>query len=330
VDAPAGTGIGQGAIMTSSSAAIPFRVERIGGHIGAIIHGIDLADPISDQLAQALRETLWRHKVIFFRGQTGMTDDHQATFAGRMGKVISAAHPTHGGKEGNPMISALDSEDKITKTNRWHTDTTFVETVPAGAVLRAIVLPSFGGDTLWANAEKAYADLPDHLKAFAGAAWGVHSNRWGYAHSRTVDGDLPPTPDDSREGATGFSGKAYEAIHPLVRIHPHTRKPSIVAGNHLRHILGLSAAQATEMASIIQQYVTLPENTVRWRWAPGDVAVWDNEATQHLAVADYDERRIMHRISLVGEAPESLDGRRGYQRIGSFAPVDKLEIAASR
>src|SRR5262245_54393361 len=110
--------------MTTAEAS--FRIERLGGHIGAIIHGVDLTAPIADATAARLRQALWAHKVIFFRGQTGMTDEHQIVFAGRMGTVISAAHPTHGGKDGSPMISALDSEDKITKTNRWHTDTTFV------------------------------------------------------------------------------------------------------------------------------------------------------------------------------------------------------------
>jgi len=305
-----------------------FQVERVAGRIGAVVHGVDLTGPLDEALVGALRQTLWCHKVIFFRGQHGLTDELQIRFAGKMGQVISAAHPTHGGKDGSPMISALDSEDKITKTNRWHTDTTFVETVPAGAVLRAVTLPSCGGDTMWANTAQAYLDLPEHLRGFVDLAWGVHSNRWGYAHARTVDGDLPPTAADSPYGATGFSGPAFEAIHPLVRVHPHTGERTIVAGNHLRHIKGLSAAASVEMQRIIQDYVTVAENTVRWRWSAGDVAVWDNEATQHLAIADYDERRIMHRISLVGEAPVSIDGRRGHARVGQFVPAAPQPVQA--
>src|SRR6218665_1902119 len=95
------------------------RIEKVAGNIGAIIHDVKISDPISEELGAELREALWRYKVIFFRDQHDMTDESQIAFAGVMGKVISAAHPTHGGKEGNPMISALDSEDKITKTNRW-------------------------------------------------------------------------------------------------------------------------------------------------------------------------------------------------------------------
>jgi taurine dioxygenase len=300
-----------------------FQVERVAGHIGAVIHGIQLSAPMSEELAAALRRALWRYKVLFFRGQHDCDDAAQAAFAGHMGEVMSAAHPTHGGKDGSPMISALDSEDRITKTNRWHTDTTFVEAVPAGAVLRAVVLPSFGGDTMWANTVKAYADMPDHLRAFVDQAWGVHSNRWGYAHSRMVDGDLPPTAAESPYGATGFSGPAFEAIHPLVRIHPRTGERSILAGNHLRHIRGLTGPASVEMQRIIQDFVTIAENTVRWRWSAGDVAVWDNAATQHLAIADYEERRIMHRISLAGEAPRAIDGRCGFARVGQFTPVAK-------
>lgn len=296
-------------------------IERITPNIGAEIRGVDLTGPIDDNVAAALRAALYRHKVIFFRGQHRMTDELQAGFAARLGPVIEVGHPTHGGKQGRPSVSELDSEDKVTRTDRWHTDTTFIAEVPGGAVLRAVLLPSCGGDTMWANTAQAYEDMPGHLKTFAEQAWGVHSNRWGYAHSRMVEGDLPPTEEQNEFGATGFSGKAFEAIHPLVRVHPFTGERALLAGNHLRFIRGLTGPASEEMKRILQDYVLRPENSVRWRWQAGDVAVWDNRATQHYALRDYAERRLMHRISLVGEVPVGVDGQTGYARVGGTAPA---------
>jgi taurine dioxygenase len=72
----------------------------------------------------------------------------------------------------------------------------------------------------------------------------------------------------------------------------------------------------------------MPENTIRWNWAPGDAAIWDNRATQHRAVDDYDDQyRLMHRVTVHGDVPVDVHGERS--RIISGAPLHVVEAAAS-
>ena len=307
--------------MIDSTAGLT--IQKIGGNIGAEIGGVDLADPISEAVAAAIRDALWKHKVIFFRGQHRVDDDAQTAFAERIGDLTLTAHPTHAGLASRPKISTLDSLDATVQTDHWHTDSTFVDRPPAGAVLRAVVLPSHGGDTLWANAASAYQSMPDEMRVFIDGLWGAHSTRSDYGHLRTKQG-LPPLPEESPFAATAFYGPPFETIHPLVRVHPHTGERSILAGSHLRYIVGLPPSSSYDIRRLLSEFITRPEHTVRWRWQLGDIAVWDNQATQHYAARDYTEKRLMHRVSLAGDAPVGVDGRRSWARVGdvsSYTPI---------
>lgn len=305
-------------------------ISRIGGHIGAEITGIDLADPMDEPVAASIRAALWRHKVIFFRGQHRLDDDGQTEFAARIGELTMKAHPTHAGLAERPKISTLDSLDATVETDHWHTDSTFVDRPPAGAVLRAVQLPPAGGDTLWANTASAYLSMPDSVRGFIDTLWGAHSTRWDYGHRRARDG-LPPLEADSPFAATAFYGPPFETLHPLVCLHPHTGERTILAGSHLRYIVGLPTNASFDIRRMLQDFITRPEHCLRWRWEVGDVAVWDNQATQHYAVRDYSEKRLMHRVSLAGGTPMGVDGRRSQARVGdlsSYAPPVPTRVGA--
>jgi taurine dioxygenase len=76
---------------------------------------------------------------------------------------------------------------------------------------------------------------------------------------------------------------------------------------------------------LLQRHITHLENTVRWTWRPGDVAIWDNRATQHYAVADYDDlARRMHRITIAGDVPVSLDGVASTPRRGDASGYSEI------
>jgi taurine dioxygenase len=277
----------------------PIEVHPVAGRIGAEIAGVDLSARLSDAVVSEIRSTLVRHKVIFFREQT-LDADGQVAFARRFGEVTTA-HPTVPALDGHPEVLDLDYRRSSARANTWHTDVTFVDRPPLGSILRAVIVPAAGGDTLWANTAAAYADLPPPLQALADGAWAIHSNAYDYAAL-----DLP---EEVRAYREVFTSTVYETAHPLVRVHPESGERVLFVGGFVRQIRGFSSAESADLLRLFQAYVTRPENTVRWRWREGDVAFWDNRATQHYAVADYGEaHRRMQRVTVAGDLPVGLDG----------------------
>jgi taurine dioxygenase len=250
---------------------------------------------------------LLEHKVVFLRGQRHLDDAAQAGFALRFGD-LTTAHPTVPGTRDNPSVFELDAQRGGGKANAWHTDVTFVDRPPAISVLRAITLPPYGGDTSWANTVTAYESLSPALQAFADQLRALHSNDYDYA-ARSGGGVQEKSAKDQRHFAEVFTSTVYQTEHPVVRVHPETGERPLLLGQFVRRLLGVSASDSRYLFDLFQQHVTRLENTVRWRWAPGDLAMWDNRATQHYAIDDYaDLPRTMHRVTVAGDLALGVDG----------------------
>lgn len=115
---------------------------------------------------------------------------------------------------------------------------------------------------------------------------------------------------DVRRYKDVFTKTIYETEHPLVRVHQETGERSLVLGHFVKRFVGVASTVSRHLFEISQSHIMRDENTVRWRWTPGDVAMWDNRATQHQAVDNYgDQPRIVRRVTLRGETPLSVDGR---------------------
>jgi taurine dioxygenase len=178
----------------------------------------------------------------------------------------------------------------------------------AGILLRGVVIPSQGGDTVWADTVAAYRDLPAGLRELAESLWAVHGNDYDYAAHRN-DSELGD--EGIRHYRQVFTRVLHEAQHPVVRIHPETGERSLVLGHFAKKLVGYSSSDSQRLLSVLQGYVTRPENTVRWRWTQGDVVLWDNRATQHYAINDYGgARRVVRRVTLAGDVPVAVDGRK--------------------
>lgn len=271
--------------------------------IGAEIRDIVLSADLPDATLAALESLLLRHKVLFFRGQHHLDDQSQEAFARRLGDL--APHPTQAVVAGTASILELDSSKGGGRADRWHTDVTFVPAYPKASVLRGVVIPPVGGDTIWANTATAYDDLPEPLRHLADGLRAVHSNACDYAAQRPRASDK-----DRQHYEQVFRREVFETEHPVVRVHPETGERVLVLGSFLQRITGLSREESLRIYDILQAYVTAPENTVRWRWQAGDVVIWDNRATQHIAVNDYgDAHRVVRRITLDGDVPVGVDGR---------------------
>ncbi len=280
-------------------------VREVGGNIGAEIGGVVASGELADDVVRELRRALLRHRVVFLRDQDGVDADAQLEFASRLG-TPTKPHPTVTG-DGRAVLP-IDSEQG--KANSWHTDVTFVDRIPSISVLRAVTLPPYGGTTVWANTVRAYETLPAALKALAERLRAVHSNRYDYAGHR---GEQRLGGVDVKEQAyrEEFEQLAFEAEHPVVRLHPETQEPAFVLGHFVRGFTGLTTPDSSALFDVFQRHITRLENTVRWNWEPGDIAIWDNRATQHYAVADYDDHpRLLTRITVAGDIPVGLDGTR--------------------
>jgi taurine dioxygenase len=279
------------------------KIKPIAGRIGAKILEIDLQENLSDAIISEIRRALVEYKVIFFRNQH-LSAENQIDFAHRFGE-ITTAHPTVPSLTGHPEILDLDYGKTAARANNWHTDVTFVDRPPLGSILRALEIPAYGGDTIWANSVTAYRDLPEHLRQLADELWAVHSNAYDYAEAAVN------LSDDLKAYREIFTSTVYETLHPVVRVHPESGEKGLFIGGFVRQIRGLSTTESDHIIQLLQSYVTRPENTVRWRWEVGDVAFWDNRATQHYAIADYgNQPRRVQRVTIVGDVPISVNGQK--------------------
>ncbi|WP_043653393.1 TauD/TfdA dioxygenase family protein [Nocardia thailandica] len=276
------------------------QVVRLGAHIGARIDGVRLGGDLDRATVAAIRAALAEHKVIFFRGQHHLTEDGQYAFAELLG-TPTTPHPTVTSAGAKSL--AIDSHQ--TRSNVWHTDVTFVDRVPAASILRTEALPSYGGSTTWASTVAAYAALPAPLRQLAEGLRARHSNRYDYA------ADIEDTPDDlARAYRREFESSYFETEHPVVEVHPQTGEKALLLGCFVKEIVGVSTSESRALFRLFQDRITRLEHTTRWDWSLGDVAIWDNRATQHYAVDDYDgrEHRRLTRITLAGPVPVGVDG----------------------
>ena len=289
--------------MTATSLDTKLGIRKITARIGAEVTGAGPDLELDAEAVTALRAALNEHKALVFR-DVSIDDEGQQRFAEYFGP-ITTAHPTVPAVDGVPNVLPVDSEDGA--VNYWHTDVTFVLNPPQASTLRSILVPPYGGETLIANAAGAYADLPAPLRAFADTLWAVHTNDYDYVRA-------PETLSDTeRERRELFISTKYETAHPVVRVHPLTGERGLFIGGFAQRIVGLSKGESLEILKLLQHYVTRPENILRVSWEPGQLVLFDNRITQHYAVDNYDDApRRLNRVTVAGDVPAGIDGRRSY------------------
>lgn len=286
-------------------------IRPVTGRIGAEIRGVQLSGDLDAGTVREIEAALVRHKVIFFRGQEHLDNAEHEAFTALFGDPV--AHPTVPVAEGSRYLLDLDSKEGYAASS-WHTDVTFVDAYPKGSILRAITVPEAGGDTVWANTETAYEGLPEPLRQLANNLWALHTNDYDYAAQFGLKRDTSDPEEAQRQRAefqrTVFASTVYETEHPVVRVHPVSGQRNLLLGHFVRNFVGLNKADSAKLYDVLQEHITKPENVVRWRWQAGDVAFWDNRATQHRAVADFAlQRRTLRRATVNGDVPVGIDGR---------------------
>jgi taurine dioxygenase len=276
--------------------ASAIQVRRIAGALGAEVSGLDLARPLTDEQAAALRAAWLEHLVLFFRDQPLMPAQYMA-FARRIGQPVE--YPFVRGIEGYPEIIEVKKLERETVNfgGIWHSDTAYLEEPPMASMLLAREVPPYGGDTLFANMYLAYESLSEGMRRMLDPLTAINSSARADV-SRTREDRLK---SDGRSGAR----KEYVAEHPVVRTHPETgRKALYVNIAHTARFGGMTEEESAPLLEYLFRHQTRPEFTCRFSWRVGSLALWDNRCTQHNPVNDYHGyRRLMHRITLGGDRP---------------------------
>lgn len=279
-------------------------IRPLAGRIGAELTGVDAGTDLCDETIVEIGNALVIHKVVFLR-QQHLDYTRQVSFARRFGS-LTLGHPTLSSPPDQPFLEEIDSA-KGAPANQWHTDVTFVERPPAFTFLHGVVIPPVGGDTIWANTVAGYESLPEELRQLADNLRIIHTNVHDYGAPASRAEEQDPMLQMHR---AKFVSTRYRTEHPAVRVHPETGERALVLGGFAQTVVGFGPQASRDLIRVLQEYVIRVENTVRWRWQVGDLAIWDNRATQHIAVFDYGKaRRRCERVTVAGPVPVGVDGR---------------------
>lgn len=277
--------------------AATLTTRRIAGALGAEVQGVDLSKPLDDRRFDALHDSLLTHQLLFLRGQQELDEAGHLAFAERFGEL--SVYPIIRILGGDQRIEVIeDSEDNPPGADAWHTDVTWIERPPKIGILKALVIPEYGGDTLWSNTCAAYDALsPVMQEMLAGlnVRHGLDENFWGRVR---------PKLGEELTGKVQAQIDA-EVIHPLIRTHPETgRRALFVAGDFMLGIEGMAEAESALLLDFLMRHATQERFQVRWRWQEGDVAIWDERCTLHHALPDhYPQHRSMRRCTVDGAPP---------------------------
>ena len=269
-------------------------VQRIAGALGAEIRGVDVAQPLADEVVAEIRQAFLDHLVVFLRDQK-LTPQGLLAFARRFGRPME--YPQLKGLPECPLVTPVVKleHERVNFGGVWHSDTSYLERPPMASLLYALETPPHGGDTLFANQYLAYETLSEGLKRTLADLAGFNSS---------AKADVTRSREDRLREA-GVEMKVLAGEHPVVRTHPETgRKALYLNFGHTTRFQGWTEDESRPLLEFLFEHQVKPELTCRFRWEPGSLAFWDNRCTQHNPVNDYHGfRRVMHRVTLEGDIP---------------------------
>jgi taurine dioxygenase len=265
--------------------------------LGAVISGVDLSKEPSKHAMAELKDAFGRYSVIFFRDQT-LTPQQHIALAERWGaiNVNRFFKPLDGYPQIAQVIKETGQKENIGGT--WHTDHSYDQIPAMGSMLYAHEVPTVGGDTLFSSMYLAYQALSEGMQNMLTNLKAWHSSRHAFGYGVTDS-------EHYEDGRLANPNQAtQDALHPVVIIHPLTgRKALYVNADFTVRFDGWTAEESQPILDFLYAHGARQEFTCRFHWEPGSIAFWDNRATWHYAMNDYQgDRRIMHRITLEGVA----------------------------
>ncbi len=286
----------------------PGHLSIAAGHqaLGATVHGLKLGETLDRDTLAAVKQAWLDHLVLVFPDQP-ISDAEHVAFGEQLGRLEIHPSLAHRGSHHRAIyrVSNVDETGKLippkdsswrylSQSWRWHTDSSFREVPSKGSILHGIEITNEGGNTLFANLYAAYDALNAQTPAELEGRWVIHDHDYIVRFAAGPSGE-------KNEGT-------YDALppvrHPLVRVHPTTGRKSLFLSPHtMTHIEGMGETESRSLLDSLIAHATAERFVYRHRWRPHDVVMWDNRCTMH-AVEPFDNatiRRVMHRVTLVGE-----------------------------
>ena len=271
-------------------------VTPISGALGALVTGVELKNPLQEDVFAEIYKAFLKYKVIFFRNQD-LNPESQLHFGRMFGRPV--IYPFVKGLKDFPEITPILKKE--TDLNNfggvWHSDTTYQQQPPKATMLYAVEVPEYGGDTEFADQCMALNHLSDGMQKFLSKQKIINiSGKGKVVASRS---------DVMKHSSSRQAVKEFRAEHPVVRTHPETKQQALFVNEaHSLQFSSLTLEESTPLLEFLFKHQIRSEFTCRFKWEKGSVAIWDNRCTLHNPINDYHgKRRLMHRITFAGDTP---------------------------
>lgn len=292
------------------------KIMPTGNAVGAEIQGIDLSQPVPDEVRKAIHQAWLDHLVLLFRGQS-LTPEQYLEGARIFGEPQVGAARKYYEKAGvkslansldTPevtILSNLDEEGNPTERNSglgslevvWHSDNSYIEQPPAGSCLYSIEVPPKSGNTSFNNQYMAYETMPDDMRAAIEGKKSIQDSTRNSAGVLRPGVSLPTRPSE-----------VPGPHHPLIRVHPETGRKALYLGRRRdypsQYIIGMDEDESETLLDQLWEHAT--QDKFKWThtWKTGDLLVWDNRCAMHYRdPVDSSQRRVMYRTQFQGETP---------------------------
>ena len=271
-------------------------VARLGRNLGAEVRSLDLSQPLTANEFAVVHRAFLEHEVLVLRDQEISASD-QVAFGQLFGEL--SVHPFSPNLADMPELIILDNhrDNPPRLTDQWHSDETFRETPPMATILRSMITPRLGGDTMFASMSAAYEGLSDEMQKFISSLEGI----FDFKPFRTLFG----SDEESKKRLREIEDKHPVRTHPVVRVHPENGRKSIFVNPQFTiGIKGMKEGESQSLLNMLFDQAKVPEYQFRHRWEQNTMVVWDNRSVLHYAIHDYyPQRRRMERVTIAGDKP---------------------------
>jgi len=277
-------------------------IKKITEHIGAEIDCDVLLSQLLENDFVDIKKAFDDYSVLVFRGQP-LSDEDQISFSKRFGSLETTVNSNpEGGGTVMTVLSNVDQQNEVippedkrmvfnTGNQMWHTDSSFKRVPALMSLLSAREVPSTGGETQFASMRSAYGSLADQRKMEFDDLVCVHD----FAYSRALIDPNLLTSDNKAE--------VPPVRQAMVRENPVHKKKNLFLGAHASYIEGWELEESRTLIAELNETITHPDFVYSHSWEKNDLVVWDNRTVLHRGRPwDRNQKRIMHRTTVVGES----------------------------